>query len=176
LTGSAKLLCTLLAVGLIGLTACSSSAPSSPSTKGTHVTSHLTHAQASAQIHAYMRQTLAALPHGADLQPLTSDVDVICSDDDGAPPSTPVTIRPAARLTGIPATDFGTTIDSFVAYWRAHDWRVTLDQRPKDQYVVMKNNTGFELFLQVSDNRQMLSLGASTPCVPPKDKPTTGNG
>lgn len=172
---SRRLLLCLGALMMLAAAACSSqSSPSPSSSKGTHVTAHLTHAQAAAQAHKYMDETLSAFPQGTGLTPVTADVDAPCSDDDGAPASTPVVINAASRLTGVDAGQLAGVLTAFVSHWKGRGWRVQTDERPKSQYVVMRNGDGYELSVDLNEAAGTASLGASTPCVPPKDATSSG--
>ena len=135
------------------------------------------YAQASSRIHAYMRESMQAFPPEAGLRLLTPDVDVPCSDNDGAPPSTPVSILPGGVVTGVGAGRYDGMLDSFVAFWRKRGGQVGLDQRPTYRYVVMRRpDIDYELGLQVSADGHRLSLQGNTPCVPPRHGPARGPG
>lgn len=69
---------------------------------GTQVTSHLTYQEAQAQLHENLKQSLRALPAGAKLSLMAPDIPLPCSDSDGAPPSTPVSIESSNWLEGLP--------------------------------------------------------------------------
>ena len=136
-----------------------------------------TYEQASTQIHAYMRESVRAFPPGADLRLLTPDVSTPCSENDGAPPSTPVSILPGAVVSGVSADQYDGLLDSFVTFWKQRGWQVGLDQRPTSRYVVMKRpNTDYELGLQVSADGHRISLHGNTPCVPPQHDSGAGPG
>ena len=128
----------------------------------------LTHTRASSRFDAFMRASLAAFPAGTTLRQLTRDVDLVCSDDDGAPPTTPVSIRSGSRLVGVEPDQLAISTAGSSRFWKGRGWTVALDQRPDSGYVVMQHpGADYELFMQVSGDRRMISLGGSTPCVPP---------
>lgn len=108
------------------------------------------------------------LPSGVRLEPLSAPFPVVCSDDDGAPDSTPVSVRADYFVTGLPASDNRAHINTLVSHLTETGWTIFADQRPKEDFVSVKKS-GFGLAFQLSADGNKLGLTASTPCVPPKN-------
>lgn len=168
--------CRIVALAaLLVLPSCTSSktparstGPSGPSTaKGTSMTSGLTYPQAAAKIHHYARESLSALPSGAALHALGPDNAVPCSDSDGAPPSTPVTVQADYWVDGLDRSGNLGHLDKVVAYWQSKGWHVTSDKRPGDAYVVLAS-AGFQVVVQLTGDGSRLGLSTTSPCVPPR--------
>lgn len=135
---------------------------------GTQVMSHLTYDQAQTQLHENLKQSLRAFPGGARLTPRGPDNPLPCSDSDGAPPSTPVSIQSWNWLEPVATSGNDQYVTAFVHYWTGQGWTVSVDQRPKDQYVVLTSKSGFEMFMQLSVDGAKVTVGGASPCVPPK--------
>lgn len=63
----------------------------------------------------------------------------------------------------------------FVHYWTNQGWTVSVDQRPRDQYVVLTSKFGFEVFMQLSVDGAKVSGGGGSPCVPPQQASPSGS-
>lgn len=133
--------------------------------------STVTFSQAKAQVAAHVRESLAALPGGAGLHPLVVDNAVPCSDSDGAPPSTPVSISSDYGVTGLNASGNSGYLGSFVAHWQNKGWRVRRDDRPGSNDVVLQNEAGFQVEISTTPDGARLSIGSSSPCVAPESTP-----
>ena len=135
---------------------------------GTAASSHMSYDQASAQVDAYVKQSLAALPAGSSLTSRGSPVPLPCSDSDGAPASTPVSVQSDYWVDGIATSGNEKYLDDFVTYWRSKGWQVSLDRRPNIQYVVLASSDGFEVVMQLTPDGSRLSVSGASPCVAPK--------
>lgn len=126
----------------------------------------LTYSQAQLNVHGYANQSLQALPAGATLAQLGPDNPLPCSDSDGAPPSTPVSIQSAFWINGLGTADNERYVSDLVNYWKGQGWRVTTDHRPDDQFVVLES-AGYEVVFQLTVDHARLSIATTSPCVAP---------
>lgn len=161
MTGRARRTSGLVIASSLILAACSSSG------KAAHVTSHPTYSQARAQVHAYLTQALDSLPAGATLSAAVPDNPVPCSDSDGAPASTPVSINATAWVAGLPNPNLTAYLQLFVDYWVRHGWKVSADQRPGDQFVALGSPDGYHVVMELTVDGKRASISGSTPCVAP---------
>jgi hypothetical protein len=168
-----------LAVVLLGLAGCTSGTGPGPTTshspKGTHVQTSISYTQAQDQAHRNAQQSLQALPAGATLRGLGAGNPVPCSDDDGAPPSTPVSIQTSYWVEGVDAADNKKYVTALVAYWRGKSWSVNADQRPGDQFVSLSSDD-YGVTFQLTGDGARLSIATSTPCVAPMSAGSASSG
>lgn len=159
-----------LACLLLFVTGCGAgtSAHDSTSDGSTDVTSSLSYEQAAAQADAHARESLSVLPQGARLDQLGGPNPVPCSDDDGAPPSTPVSINSDYFVTGLDSSRNATYLEELVTHWKRMGWNVKADNRPADQFVSLEH-AGFGVVVQLTPDGSSLGLSTTTPCVTPQD-------
>ncbi len=132
------------------------------------MTSSLTYDVASGEADKFAQASLKLLPAGAKLDPLGDPIAVPCSDDDGAPDSTPVSVQADYFVVGIPAAQNRSNLDALVKHWRGAGWSVRSDKRPQDQFVSLQKS-GYGLVFQLTADGGRLGLSTTTPCVPPKN-------
>ena len=158
------------AVVLLGLAGCTSGAgshrtSSSPPHRAS-TSSSGGYTRAAGQAHRNAERSLQALPAGATLRALGAGNPVPCSDDDGAPPSTPVSIQTSYWVEGVDAADNKKYVTALVDYWRGKGWSVHADQRPGDQFVSLSSDS-YGVTFQLTGDGARLSIATSTPCVAP---------
>ena len=126
----------------------------------------VTHAEATRRIHALAQQSLQGLPSGSRLTSMGPDSPVPCSDSDGAPPSTPVTIAAVYWVSGPADARPADLLGRIVDCWRGQGWQVKNDLRPRDQFATVASG-GYAVNVQLTADGSRLSLSAESPCVPP---------
>lgn len=136
--------------------------------KDNKVTNGLSYEQAQHQTHDYARQSLKAFAGNVALTSMGSDIALPCSNSDDVPPSTPVSVQADYWVKGIDRSQLERAVDSFVSYWKAQGWALTLDRRPQVQYVGLTSKSGFDIVMQLTADGGRASVTATSPCVPPK--------
>ena len=126
---------------------------------------HLDYDTAHSNAVSHARRSASVLPSGARLS-LALDSDVPCSDSDGAPPTTPVSVQASWDVLGVPSSGVRQAIAGVVRFWRQQAWQVKTDQRPGDQFVTLASN-GYEIALQAAPEGRF-ALSTTSPCVAPK--------
>lgn len=131
----------------------------------------MTYDQAQAQVTARVKESLGVFPSGGTLKRLGPGIELPCSDSDGAPDTTPVSIQPGFWIEGIGTAGNRKYLSDFVSYWTAKGWQLSLDGRPKIQSVGMTSKDGFEVVMQLTFDGARASVTGGSPCVRPKPAP-----
>ena len=155
---------TLAAVAVMA-TLCLAACSGNTGGDGVDVQHHLDYDTAHSNAVSNAHRSASVLPTGARLR-LALDSDVPCSDSDGAPPSTPVSIQASWDVLGVPSSGVSHAIADVVRFWLKQGWQVTTDERPGDQFVTLASN-GYEVVLQAAPEGRF-ALSTTSPCVAPK--------
>ena len=123
--------------------------------------------QAKGRVAQLVQQSLTHVAPAATLRPIVVNNTIPCSDNDGAPPSTPVSISSDYWIEGLGEADVGHVVTAFVDHWTSRGWSVRRDDRPGSYDVVLQEDDGFQVEISSPPNSVRISLGSSSPCVEP---------
>lgn len=132
------------------------------------MTAHISYTDADRQTRANQTESLTVFPAGARLKSLGPAQDLPCTNADNIPPGTPVSITVDDWVQNIDVSQYPTYVNDFVSHWKARGWRATTDQRPTDDFVIMTSADGYNVNIQVTPQKDKISLTAGSPCVPPR--------
>ncbi|MFD9962218.1 hypothetical protein [Amycolatopsis sp. NPDC058986] len=130
----------------------------------------MTEQQAQERVEQYINATSSALPAAAQRK-LNWQNRSECADPSDKGPRGRFEISTTYEILGIDHARFPEVFNSVVEWWKAHDFTVLADHRPKDQYVFARNNTdAFDMSIEANDLGK-LYLGATSTCVWPNGTP-----
>lgn len=90
-----------------------------------------------------------------------------CSDSSDPPPGTKVNMKFYYKIHGVPKADVRQYFHDFQTGLHSKDW--TRDYGSFDTEAVAMSKGDYTLLLQYAPSNGLLSLGAQSPCVAPKD-------
>jgi hypothetical protein len=130
----------------------------------------ITEEQAMQRAEEYVRQSMAALPAEARLEPLSATSSSSCDDPSDNGPRGRVTVGNIYWVRGLLPESNPQYFDAMVRWWTDHDFGILTDKRSQGYVWVENKRDGFRMAL--GDNpKGELHLGADSPCVWPNGTP-----
>jgi hypothetical protein len=135
---------------------------------GMHPT--ITAEQAKQRVVDYAMQAIAVLPPQPAAGKWNDGVDP-CDDPTDNGPKGRVIPFVEYKISGLSSALQNHYFDLLRAWWTSHNFRILVDQRPKDFYLWVENNAdGFRMTAQANDLGD-LYLSSTAPCVWPNGTP-----
>jgi hypothetical protein len=140
---------------------------SSPDNPEVPVKNTITQQQAIERVDQYIRDAVAAIAPGAQLEVVYGSDDSACDDPTDNGPKGRITVSRDYWLNDLLPEKHNEYIDALKQWWQEHDFRLMRDDRPGDIYVTAENRQdGFRMGIEGTvTGPPRLSLGASSPCV-----------